>query len=113
MRIAGLVIGLIGSFAGFAGSVIALLAGGVAGALGDDETGSAIAIAAFVALVFSVVGLVGAALSIAKPRLAAGMMVASALAGVIAISLGYIAATVLLLIAALLAFLGRNERKEA
>ena len=60
----------------------------------------------------SVVALVGAALSIAKPRMAAGLMLLSAIVGVIAVSAFYAIAGVLLLIAASLAFQGRRKPKE-
>jgi hypothetical protein len=61
----------------------------------------------------SVLGLVGAALSIATPRLAALLMLISAVVGLIAISVGYIMATILWGIAALLAFLGRERKVPA
>jgi hypothetical protein len=57
-------------------------------------------------------GLVGAALSLAKPVVAAVLMAVAAIAIGISISLFAVIATPLLLIAALLAFLGRNTRQE-
>ena len=57
----------------------------------------------------SIVGLVGAALAIAKPRVSVVLMALSAVLGLIFISAFYIPATILLLVAALLAFLGRKS----
>lgn len=68
---------------------------------------------AFVAIVASIVGLVGAVLSMAKPRLAASLMLVSAVVGVIAVSAAYILGTILLAIGAALTFLGRNENRVA
>ena len=59
----------------------------------------------------SVVGLVGAVLSMAKPRLAASLMLVSAIVGVVAVFVAYLLATLLLLIATALTFLGRGENK--
>jgi cytochrome c-type biogenesis protein CcmE len=59
-----------------------------------------------------VVGLVRAALSLAKPRLAAVIMLVVGIAIAISISLFAVIATPLFLIAALLAFLGRHTKRE-
>jgi hypothetical protein len=64
------------------------------------------------ALGLSLLGLVGAALSLARPILAAVIMLLAAIAILISISLFAVIATPLFLIAALLAFLGRNTRQE-
>jgi len=64
-----------------------------------------------VAFVASVVGLVGGAIAIAQPKAAAILMLVAAIVGVISISAAFVPATILLLIAALLAFLGRNKEK--
>ena len=108
MRIAALVIGIFGSIAAFIGALLAMFVGGVGAALGDGESEEVILLG-LGALVMSVVGLVGAALSVAKPRAAAALMATSAIVGVILVFVAYIFATVLLLIAALLAFLGRKS----
>ena len=108
MRIAALIIGIFGAAAAFVGALLAMLFGGVGVAL-DESEGEQIVVLGMVALLMSIVGLVGAALSIAKPRAAAVLMALSAIVGVVLIFVAYIVATVLLLIAAVLAFLGRKE----
>ncbi len=110
MRIAGLVVGVLGSIGGFIGAIVALAIGGIGGALGA-EGAETVTTGAFVALGASIVGLVGAVLSMAKPRLAASLMLVSAVVGVIAIFAAYILATVLLAIGAGLTFLGRKENR--
>ena len=108
MKIAALIIGIFGAVAGFIGSILAIAVGGIGAGLGADE-GEQIALFGLLALIMSVVGLVGAALALAKPRVSAGLMAISAVVGVILVSAAYVLATVLLLIAALLAFLGRRS----
>ncbi len=112
MRIAALVVGIIGAMAGFIGGVIALVAGGIGGAFGAESAGT-VAGLGLAGIGFSVVGLVGAALAIAKPKIAAILMVISAVGGTISISAAYILAALLLAIAALFAFLGRKDRVPA
>ncbi len=64
------------------------------------------------ALAFSLVGLVGAALALAKPRAAAAIMLVAGIAVAISVSLFAVIATPLFLVAALLAFLGRHKTEE-
>ena len=71
MRVAALIIGIIGSAAGFVAAVIALFIGGVGVALEADGA-SKITSLAFGAIGASIVGLVGGALSIAKPEYTEG-----------------------------------------
>lgn len=106
MKLAALIVGIFGSMAGFIGAIFGLIVGGIDAAIGG---GSQIAWLSFGAMGMSVVGLVGAALAIAKPRIAVGLMVVSAVLGTIFISLFYVPAAVMLVIAALLAFLGRKS----
>ena len=111
MRLAALIIGIFGSIAAFIGAVIALSLGGLGSAL-EVEEAETVVIGGWVALGMSIVGLTGAALSVAKGRVAALLMLISAVVGVIAISAAYAVGAVLFLIAACLAFLGREKGKE-
>jgi hypothetical protein len=63
-------------------------------------------------LFFSLLGLVGAALSLAKPRIATVIMLVAAIAVGISISLFAVIASPLFLVAALLAFLSRHTSRE-
>jgi hypothetical protein len=133
MRLAALIVGLVGGLAGCAGSIFMLIFSVFAWSVSYFETAEAyeitilgpVALAAAalgltekisialsgVALLISLLGLAGAASSISKPRLAALLMLISALVGLIAIFVGYIVAAILLGIAALLAFLGREPHR--
>ena len=107
MKVAGLIVGIFGSVAGFIGAIFALLfLGGIGAAFG---AGSEVAWLGFAALIVSIVALVAAALAIAKPRFAAAVMLVSGIAGFICISAFWIPAGLLLGIGALLAFLGRKS----
>ena len=63
------------------------------------------------AFILHVMGLVGAALAIAKPRLAEAMMLISAIGGIISVSAGYAIGAVLLIIAANFAFFDRKDQQ--
>lgn len=112
MTVAALIIGIFGSMAGFIGGILALFLGGVGAAFGAEDAGTVVG-GSVAAIGLSILGLVGAALSIAKPRTAATLMIISAIGGLIAIFVAYILATILLVIAALFAFLGRKPMATA
>jgi hypothetical protein len=111
MRTGALVLGIIAGIAGLISAVLALFLGGLGGAF-DAKGAETIVGLGWSALGFSLLGLVGAALSLAKPVIAAVIMLVAAIAIAISISLFAVIATPLFLIAALLAFLGRNTSRE-
>jgi hypothetical protein len=111
MRTGALVLGIIAGLAGLVSAVFALFVGGLGGAF-DAKGAETVVGLGWSALGFSLLGLVGAALSLAKPVLAAVIMLIVRVAILISISLFAVIATPLFLIAALLAFLGRNTRQE-
>ncbi len=110
MKVAALVLGIIAGVIGLIGGSCAFAVGGIGEAfeVEGSETVSNLGILAFVA---GITGMVGAALSISKPRTASVIMAVSGIAGLIAVSFAFIFATILFGIAALLAFLGRNSSK--
>ncbi|MDD3157775.1 DUF4352 domain-containing protein [Anaeromusa sp.] len=97
MKIAAMILGIIGGLAGLAGAVFALFLGGIGGAFGAAGAGL-IAKLGFLAIPFSILGIVGGALANTRPKAAGILMLASALGGVIAISLAYSIAAILLLL---------------
>jgi hypothetical protein len=105
------VLGIIAGLAGLVSAVLALFVGGLGGAFDAEGAGTVVGLG-WSALGFSLLGLVGAALSLAKPVIAAVIMLIAGVAVAISISLFAVIATPLFLIAALLAFLGRNTRQE-
>jgi hypothetical protein len=112
MRAGGLVLGLIGGVIGLIAAGLALAVGGLGGAMDVADSGLVVTLG-WIALGSSIVGIIGGALATAKPRLAALLMFIAAVCGFIGISLFYVVAGPLLLIGALLAFLGRNSKPRA
>ena len=111
MRIGALVLGIIAGLAGLVSAVFALFVGGMGGAFEAEGSGTIVGLG-WSALFFSLLGLVGAALSLAKPRIATATMLVAAIAILISISMFALIATPLFLVAALLAFLGRHKQEE-
>ena len=97
MKIAAMILGIIGGLAGLVGAIFALFLGGIGGAFGAAGAGL-IAKLGFLAIPFSILGIVGGALANTRPKAAGILMLASALGGVIAISLAYSIAAILLLL---------------
>ena len=96
MKIAAMILGIIGGLAGLGGAVFALFLGGIGGAFGAAGAGL-IAKLGFLAIPFSILGIVGGALANTRPGTSGFLMLASALGGVISISLAYSIAAILLL----------------
>jgi hypothetical protein len=116
VRGGALALGLVGGVIGLVAAGFALAVGGIGTALNSSATSSGqtnfgmVTTGGWIALGSSVVGLVGAALALAKPRLASLVMLVAAIGGFVGISLFYVVAGPLLLVGALLAFLGRNAK---
>lgn len=109
MRIAALVIGIIGGLFGILASILALVIGGVSMTFATSGGGTVTTLG-FVALFLSLVGFVGAGLAMAKPRAAAVILLVTGIGMIIAISLFGLIAAPLFFISALFAFLGRRKR---
>lgn len=107
MRLAALGLGLLGSIVGFFGGLFVILVGSV-GTLFAAEGSGTVALLGLLALGASTLGVVGAVFAVARPRLAAAFMAGGAVIGVLAVSLAYIPAAILLAVAAFLAFMGRR-----
>jgi hypothetical protein len=112
MRTGAIVLGIVAGLAGLVSAVLALMVGGI-GAAVEAEAASQVIGLGWSALGFSLLGLFGAAMSIAKPRLAALVMAVAGIAVAISISLFAVIATPLFLVGALLAFLGRRPKAQA
>ncbi len=101
MRTGAIVLGIIAGLAGLVSAVLALMVGGV-GAAFEPEGASQIIGLGWSALGLSLLGLIGAALWIAKPQLAPLIMTAAGVAIVFSISMFAVIARPLFLVAALL-----------
>jgi hypothetical protein len=102
----GTIVALIGGFGAalaVAGALMALFAGGLGFSSGADEAGSFTA-RAVGALLASFIGIAGALTARARLQLGAGLLIASAVLGLIFAFWFYLAAAVMLLAAAATAF---------
>ena len=110
MRVAALIIGICGVVVGgfFIAAALFLheLIAPFIGRAAPDE----IAILGGGGIAVSIIALIGAVLAINKPRTSAALMAISAIAALILSSGAYLFGSILLLIAAVLAFLGRTKR---
>jgi hypothetical protein len=93
--------GLIGGICGIFGGIFAVMFGGIAGAFGS-EGASQISSLGFVAILASVVGIVGASISKTKPKVAGWMMIGSGVVGVISISAFYMVSVILFVVAGII-----------
>jgi hypothetical protein len=109
MRTAALVFGITGGVFGILAGLLAMMVGGIGSAFEAEGSGS-VAGLGFAAILLGVLGIVGGALSNRSPGKASLIQAIAGLFGFIAISLFWVLAGVLLLVGALLAFLGRGSQ---
>ncbi len=102
------VLGLIGGIFGFFGAIFALMVGGLAGAFGA-KSASMVVNLGWVAILFSILGIVGASLVKSKTKLGGWFMIVSAVGGVISISFAYALSFILLIIAGLMAVIKKSD----
>jgi hypothetical protein len=108
MRTAALVLGIVGGVFGILAGLLAMLVGGIGSAF-DAEGSGMVAGLGFAAIMLGVLGIIGGALANRSPGASAILQAAAGLFGFIAVSLFWVLAGVLLLIGALMAFLGRHR----
>ena len=108
MRVAALILGIVGGLVGLADSVLTLARDG-AGAFGMPE-GTALTGRGGVGVVLAAVAIAGGAAAITRPRVAALALLIAGVGGLLAVGGFYLMASPLLLIGAVLAFLGRSSR---
>jgi hypothetical protein len=109
MRIAALILGIIGGIIGLVAAGVALAIGAIGSVAGAQGSDTVIGLG-WAALGLSVVGIIGGALAMAKPGASALLMLIAGVGGFIAISLAYVVAGPLLIVGAVLAFVGRSRR---
>lgn len=100
----GLIAGIFGIFA----ALLAMMFGGIGEAFGAEGAGQITGLA-IAALLFSILGIIGASISKSKPKLAGMLMLISGIAGFICISLFYIISGILFIVAG---FMGIFTRKQ-
>jgi hypothetical protein len=109
VRIAALALGVIGGTIALAASSVGLALGNVGASVGA-EPAAVVTGGGWAALAVSVLGLVGAALTMTKPRLGGPVMIVVAIGGFAANFVTYVVSGPLLLIAGLLALLAKQPR---
>lgn len=97
-----LVLGLLGGIFGFFGALFAISIGGLGAAFNLSGASDVVRLG-FAAIVFSILGIVGAVLVKSKTRIAGWLMIVSAFGGLISISLAFLLSFILLLIGGIMA----------
>ena len=105
------ILGIIGGIFGILSAVFALMMGGLGGAFGASGMGLVVGLG-FAALLISIVGLVGGAISDEHQKVGGMMMVACGIGGFIAISAFYIIAGPLLIIGGIIALVNNSKNKK-
>lgn len=100
--------GLIAGIFGIIASIVALMIGGIDAAFSESGTSSVTGLA-ISALLFSILGIVGAAFTKSKPKLAGWLMLVSGVAGFISISMFYILSGVLFIVAGFMGILSKKK----
>lgn len=110
MKIAGLVLGIIGGIFGLVSASCVALVGEVADVVGMEE-GSSIAIMGYIGFAAAITAIVGSSFAITKPKIASIVMIISGI--LILVSTGGLGIIpfIIIGIGALLTFLGRNSVK--
>ena len=111
MRIAALIIGVIGGIFGLISVIFGFTVAGLGSATEAEGAGTMMNLV-FAGLVFCLLGFLGSGLVMAKPLAGAIILLVSALGALISMSFFAIIVSPLFLIAAILAFFGRNSGAE-
>lgn len=107
MRIAALILGIVGGVLGIIAGIFAMTVGGLGTALEAEGAGT-VTWLGFAAILLGVLGVAGGGVALRYPRAGALLQLIAGLGGFIAISWFWIPSGVCLLAGALLAFLGRR-----
>jgi hypothetical protein len=107
---ADFVLGLLGGIFGFFAGLLALGFGGLGEALGASSATSIIGLGAL-AILASIIGIVGAAISGGRPKAGGGLMIISGILGLIAVSMFYLLSTVLLVVGGIMALRSKKAKK--
>jgi hypothetical protein len=100
------ILGLLGGIFGFFPAVLALGVGGLTAAFGGGTT---IAGLGALAILASIMGIIGAAVSGGNPKVGGGLMVISAILGLIGVSFFYLLSAVLLFVGGIMALIKKSK----
>ncbi len=110
MKIASLVLGILGGIAGLIAATLALGVGGL-GAAFDAEGASTVIGLGWSAFLFALIAIVGGAIAIAKPKVSGWMQLIACIGGLISISAFWTVSFILLLMGSIFAFVGAKQDK--
>jgi hypothetical protein len=100
------ILGLLGGIFGFVPAVLALGIGSLAAGFGGSIN---IAGLGLLAIVASIVGIIGAAVSGGNPKVGGGLMVISAVMGLIGVSFFYLLSAVLLFVGGIMSLIKKTK----
>jgi len=103
-----LVMGIIGGIFGIIASILAMTLGGLVTVFGAD--GSSVVGLGFVAMLFSILGIVGSAISKNRTKLAGYFLLISGIGGFICISWFWIITGILFIISGLMGILSKGNK---
>ncbi|MCX5799089.1 MAG: hypothetical protein NTU90_05950 [Proteobacteria bacterium] len=95
-------LGLIGGIIGFLAGFVAIMIGSLGSAYALTGASDIIGLG-FGAIIFSIIGIIGAAIVKSKTKIAGYLMIISAIGGLICISAAYVLSFILLIIAGIMA----------
>lgn len=96
------ILGLIGGIIGFLAGFVAIMIGSLGSAYALTGASDIIGLG-FGAIIFSIIGIIGAAIVKSKTKIAGYLMIISAIGGLICISAAYVLSFILLIIAGIMA----------
>lgn len=104
MRIASLILGILGGLFGLGGAILVFFTGGVAGAFSAEGADTMVSLG-LAAIPFAILGIIGGSLAMSKPKIAGWLMLISAVGGTISISAGYVLGGVMLFVGGIFALI--------
>ena len=108
MKVVALVLGIVGGIGAFIGAIIVLAIGGLGNAFHAEGAGEIIGLG-WAAVPFALIGIIGGALAISKPKVAGILMLVSAVGGFIAISAGYLFGGPLLIVGGIISLVAKQK----
>lgn len=103
------ILGLIGGISGIICAFIAMIIGGTTAAFGSTSTGNSIITCSIIALLLSVLAIVGSVIISSKTRLAGIFLIIAAIGGFICIFMFYVLPGVLLIISGLMCLIKKDN----
>jgi hypothetical protein len=102
--------GIIGGIFGILASILAMTVGGIGSAVGADGANSVMGLG-FVAMLFSVLGIIAGTIAKSKTKLAGILLLVSGIAGFICISLFFIISGILFIVAGLIGIFAKANNR--